>query len=90
MIFGSHREGGYGQVDLYVCFNDGKGNWSDAYNLGKDINTKYFDFDPYISPDEKFLFFSRREKWKDAQFSDIYWVSLKILDKFKEKRKLKY
>jgi hypothetical protein len=89
MIFGSHREGGYGQVDLYVCFNDGKGNWSEAYNLGKDINTEYFDFDPYISPDEKFLFFSRRDKWKDAQFSDIYWVSLKILDQFKKERKLK-
>ena len=89
MIFASDREGGYGQIDLYVCFNDGKGNWSEAYNLGKEINTEKIEFAPYISPDEKFLFFSRRDKWLNAQLSDIYWVSLKILDKFKEQRKLK-
>ncbi|MGD1046816.1 MAG: hypothetical protein ABR936_16030 [Bacteroidota bacterium] len=89
MIFESPGEGGNGQGDLYVCFNDGKGNWSEAYDLGKEINTENFEFGPYISPDEKYLFFSRREKWNHTKYSDIYWVSLKVLDKFREKRKFK-
>jgi hypothetical protein len=87
MIFSSFKEGGYGQGDLCVCFNDGNGNWSEACNLGPDINTKYFEYGPFISPDEKYIFFSRREKWKEAAFSDIYWVSIKVIDKYKKVKK---
>jgi len=90
MIFSSFKEGGYGQGDLCVCFNDGEGNWSEAYNLGSEINTEYFEYGPFISPYEKYLFFSRREKWENATFSDIYWVSLKVIDKFRKAEKLLY
>ncbi len=89
MIFSSFKEGGYGQGDLCVCFNDGRGNWSKAYNLGPEINTEYFEYGPFISPDERFLFFSRREKWENAAFSDIYWVSIKVIDKYRKAEKLK-
>jgi hypothetical protein len=89
MIFSSLKEGGYGQGDLCVCFNDGSGNWSKAYNLGSEINTEYFEYGPLISPDEKYLFFSRREKWENAAFSDIYWVSIKVIDKYRKVEKLK-
>lgn len=88
IIYASTREGGYGQSDLYISFNDGKGNWSDGYNLGSDINTKFREFAPYISPDGKYLFFSRRDKWQNASFSDIYWVSTKVIERIKEKRNL--
>jgi hypothetical protein len=89
MIFSSFKPGGYGQGDLCICFNDGNGNWSEAVNLGAQINTEYFEYGPFISPDEQFLFFSRREKWENAAFSDIYWVSLKVIDKYRKNRKLK-
>jgi hypothetical protein len=89
MIFSSLKEDGYGQGDLCVCFNDGNGNWSKAYNLGPEINTKYFEYGPFISPDEKYLFFSRREKWENAAFSDIYWVSIKVIDKYRKAEKSK-
>jgi hypothetical protein len=89
MIFSSFKKGGFGQGDLCVCFNDGRGNWSKAYNLDSAINTEYFEYGPFISPDEKYLFFSRREKWENAAFSDIYWVSLKVIDKYRKAEKLK-
>jgi hypothetical protein len=84
MIFSSLKEDGYGQGDLCVCFKVRNGNWSKAYNLGPEINTEYFEYGPLISPDEKYLFFSRREKWENAAFSDIYWVSIKVIDKYRK------
>ena len=71
------------QSDLYVTFKDEESNWSQPQNLGKDINTEHREFAPYISPDEKFLFFSRRDKWQNAKFSNVYWVSLKVIDQFR-------
>jgi hypothetical protein len=90
MIFSSFKKGGFGQGDLCVCFNDGFGNWSKPYNLGPEINTEYFEYGPLISPDGKYLFFSRREKWENASFSDIYWVSIKVIDKYRNAEKLIY
>ncbi len=84
IVFGSTREGGYGKGDLYVAFKDKDGNWSDAYNLGSAINTVNWESGPYISPDEKFIFFSRRDSsGVNASFSDIYWVSIKVIDNLK-------
>jgi hypothetical protein len=75
--------------DLCVCFNDGYGNWSKEYNLGSEINTEYFEYGPLISPDEKYLFFSRKEKWGNAAFPYIYWVSIKVIDKYRKVEKFK-
>jgi len=83
MIFTSSDSLGYGQSDLYISFIDGSGNWSEAQNLGSEINTNHLEFAPYISPDEKFLFFSRRDTWQNAGFSSIYWVSLSVIDEFR-------
>ncbi|TYA71702.1 hypothetical protein FUA24_19275 [Seonamhaeicola marinus] len=58
-----------------------------SYNLGKKINSKYVEFSPSISPDGKYLFFSRRS-WIDKnmkeQESDIYWVSTEIFNIIKD------
>ncbi|GAB1858620.1 hypothetical protein MHTCC0001_34600 [Flavobacteriaceae bacterium MHTCC 0001] len=84
MIFvSSTREDGFGKSDLYVSFKDENGNWLDPINLGSTINSECEEFAPYISPDEKFLFFSKREKWNNPAFSNIYWVSLKIIDQYR-------
>ncbi len=89
IIFPSLRDGGYGQGDLYVAFKDKDGNWSDAYNLGSEINTKDFEGGPYISPDEKYLFFTRRDSWRNAQYSYIYWVSMAVVENIINEYKLK-
>ena len=56
MYFGSDREGGKGRTDLYRSrFVDGK--YTDPENLGDAINTQFEEFEPYISPDQKYLIF---------------------------------
>lgn len=71
----SGRDGGMGRGDLHVSFRDEDGVWSEALNLGVDVNTEYHEFAPSVSPDGKYLFFSRGSKglmWVDASLiSDL-------------------
>lgn len=56
VFFSSNREGGYGGFDLY--FSDFfEGRWSNAVNLGPDINTEGNEAFPHIHPSGR-LFFS--------------------------------
>lgn len=79
LIFSSERSGGYGYSDLYVTFNKGYGNWTKPVTMernGAGINIKNTgSCDPSLSPDGRFLFFSRS--------GDIYWISTKIIDDIK-------
>lgn len=58
MYFSSSRDGGYGGADIYVSFLRPDGTWSEAQNLGADINTAGDEESPYIAPDGKTLFFA--------------------------------
>lgn len=89
IIFSSPRKGGFGNNDLYVAFKKGNGEWTDGINLGPEINTGGFELAPYISPDEKYLFFTRRDKYNEASSSDIYWVSLEVVSRVKNNLKIK-
>lgn len=56
IYFGSDRAGGKGRTDIYRArFVDGK--YTEPENLGDAVNTQYEEFEPYISPDQKFLIF---------------------------------
>ena len=48
-------------------------------NLSKNINSKFTDTWPRVSPDGKYLFFTSSRKGN----MDIYWVSEKIIEKLK-------
>jgi Tol biopolymer transport system component len=76
MIFHSYRAGGHGGYDLYVSFKDGLGDWAEAENMDS-INTPGDEGGPTISPDGKYLFFSRD--------GNIYWVSTKIIEELSPK-----
>lgn len=57
LFFVSEREGGYGGKDIYVSrFADGL--WQVPENLGPTINTPYDETAPFISPDNKTLYFT--------------------------------
>jgi len=58
LIFCSVREGGAGEGDLYVSFNE-LGVWTVPQSLGKNINTAEFEYTPLVSPDGKTFYFSR-------------------------------
>ncbi len=83
IIFASPRKGGYGENDLYVAFKTENGEWTDGINLGAEINTAGSELAPYISPDNKYLFFTRRDQFNAVTNSDIYWVSLDIISAVK-------
>lgn len=55
LFFASHRSG---NSDLYHCYRDGNGHWSEPENLGPVINTKGTEMAPFIHPDGRTLYFS--------------------------------
>lgn len=49
---------GFGNSDLYICFKEEDGNWSEPKNMGENINSEYIDGSPYITPDLRFMIFT--------------------------------
>ncbi len=80
LIFASGREGGYGSNDLYISFRNNDGSWTQAKNMGEKINSKTTDYAPSLSPDGKYFFFTSNVEGS----SDIYWVSSKIIEEFRD------
>jgi len=72
LLFDCYRKEGYGgEGDIYVAFRDDDDAWSDAYNLGEEVNGPGTDFCASLSPDGKYIFYTKNR--------DIYWVSSKII-----------
>ncbi|TFH46496.1 MAG: hypothetical protein E4G94_02290 [ANME-2 cluster archaeon] len=69
--------------DIYVCFKINYETWSIPYLLGNNVNTDYNETCPSISPDGKYIFFSRYNE--SGGLSNIYWVSAKIIEELKRK-----
>jgi hypothetical protein len=57
LLFSSLRDGGYGSGDIYVSFRKEDNSWTKAQNLGPEINDRFNERYPYVSPDGKYLFF---------------------------------
>lgn len=55
LFFASRRNG---NADLYHCYRDENGRWSEPESLGPVINTKGTEMAPFIHPDGKTLYFS--------------------------------
>ncbi len=58
LYFTSNREGGQGNLDIYVSEKDGLGEWGPAVNLGPTINTPYNEDAPFITQDGNTLYFT--------------------------------
>lgn len=58
LYFTSDKRGGMGSFDIYVSHRNTKGEWGPATNLGPVINTPYEERTPFISSDDRTLFFS--------------------------------
>lgn len=56
--FSSDRDGGLGGRDIYRIVKLPNGEWSEPFNLGAPINTSYDEDSPFISADDKTLYFS--------------------------------
>ena len=77
--FASDRPGGYGKADFYISFRNGT-TWSDPVNMGSKFNTTENEYIPYVSPDEKYFFFTSSITGN----REIYWVDAKIIKSFRK------
>jgi outer membrane protein OmpA-like peptidoglycan-associated protein/tetratricopeptide (TPR) repeat protein len=77
---GCNRPDGLGRCDIYVSRKKGK-DWSEPFNLGAPVNSKFWDSQPAISPDGNVLYFvSNRpggqggyDIWKSELGQDGLW-----------------
>ena len=82
LIFSSNRQGNLGDGDLYVSFKDKKGKWLQPENMGDRINTPGQERSPSVTPDGKYLFFTRHNR---ETLQDFYWIDAKIIAAMREK-----
>ena len=57
-FFSSNRAGGKGSFDIYTTQVLENNKFSEPKNVWRPLSTEKYEFDPYISPDEKFIIFS--------------------------------
>lgn len=66
--------------DIYVYFKKKDGTWTKPINLGSEVNSDFAETSPRITPDGKYLFFSR---YIEDAASDIYWVSTEVIHRLR-------
>lgn len=74
------RAVGQGGWDLWVCFKRKDNSWTLPVNMGANINTTHDEYGPRLTPDGKYLFFTREKRGKTM---DIYWASASIINSLK-------
>ena len=77
----------YDEGDLFISFRQPDGSWTDPVNMGAPINTNQMERFSSVSPDGKYMFFTR---WTSDYDEDVYWVSAGIIDKLKAKAILEH
>lgn len=85
LIWDVVREDGYGKSDIYISFRMNDGTWLPAKNLGPLINTVLQESGAGVTPDGKYLFFSRghwelKEDGMSNWVGKPYWVDAKVIE----------
>ncbi|MEM7549696.1 MAG: hypothetical protein AAF363_08480 [Bacteroidota bacterium] len=70
--------------DLYVYFKMKDGSWSKPFRFGEEINSNVSETVPSITPDGKYMFFSRYNE--EGGLSNFYWVSTEVIEKLRPKQ----
>jgi hypothetical protein len=75
LYFTSNRKGTLGGLDIWVSTRDSTGDWGPAKNLGPTVNSPYNEESPFLSDDDKTLFFSSRGHYNMGGY-DIFYSTL--------------
>jgi hypothetical protein len=75
LYFTSNRKDAIGGLDIYVSERDSADAWGPALNLGSVINTEYNEDTPFLSDDDKTLFFSSAGHYNMGGY-DIFYSTL--------------
>ncbi|WP_375203093.1 hypothetical protein [Hyphococcus sp.] len=80
LIWDAKREDGFGDSDIYISFRQEDGSWGAAINLGDEINTDAWEAAASVTPDGKYLFFSRNMSPGSYENVDIFWVDAQVIE----------
>ena len=86
LLFDAKRENGFGDSDIYISFKQKDGTWGNGINLGDKINTGAWEASASITPDGKYLFFSRNIGSDKYENVDVFWVDAKIIENLRSKQ----
>ncbi len=76
MIFDRRPPGGGYATDLYISFKNDDATWSEPTWLNSKINTDKAETNAYVTPDGKYMFFTRN--------FDIYWVAADFIEEIRQ------
>lgn len=62
-------------ADLFITFRNSNDTWTEPVRLGEEINTSALETNAFVTPDENYMFFTRK--------FDIYWVKADFIGKIK-------
>ena len=65
------KSSGYDYSELYISFKTSRGIWEPAKKMNSTINKTKTETNPSLSPDGKYLFFTRN--------GDIYWIKIEYV-----------
>jgi ankyrin repeat protein len=80
LLFASDKDGGLGDLDIYVTWRQKDGSWGEARNLGPKVNSATQDGTPILSNDGKYLFFGSYASGN----RDNYWIDVASVPALKE------
>jgi L-ascorbate metabolism protein UlaG (beta-lactamase superfamily) len=72
LLFSSNRHDRRGGGDLYISRRSVDGSWTEPVSLGEPVNSGQQERFPMLSPDGRYLFFTRPTPGHDH---DVYWVA---------------
>ncbi len=88
LIWDAIRDDGFGDSDLYISYRQNDGSWTEAINLGDQINSDGWDGAGYVTPDGKYLFFNRTvSPGVDDGLPnvDLFWVDAQFIEALRPK-----
>jgi WD40-like Beta Propeller Repeat len=77
ILFSSNRPGSFGFHDIYISSKDDNGNWTEAVNLGSEINTDNEEAFAFFSYDNLYFFFTTQHA-NDLGYNP-YWVDVQVI-----------
>ncbi len=73
MVLAMQRGDTFGESDLYVSFKKGERKWSRPKNMGYKVNSSYRESTPFLSDDNRILFFASNRKGKKSGM-DLFMI----------------
>jgi len=70
------------KADFYVYFKKKDGAWTKPINLGTTVNSTFDETVATVTPDGKYLIFSRRT---EGDALNLYWVSTEVIENLRPK-----